>query len=382
MNYPTVRVSGTAEERGRQYGEQARERIERSIALYARLLEKRVGWDWSGVTSRVGAYRDEIESQTDYLPELAGIAAGAGINLLDVVALNSRTELVALANVESPGGGKADGCTAFGLPARGDARSSGALVGQTWDWLTPTVGTVVILEVVRDDGPNYVTAVEAGILAKAGLNSAGLAICTNFLVTASDGAQPGLPYHVTLRALYDQETLPEALGSIYEHRRASSANYLLAHEDGGTIDVEVTPGGPEGVHLHQAEDGSVTHANHFLADVAGDTSIPTSPDSPFRQARIDGLLAGVATDVGWERLEAILADHANFPRSICAHSDLRVPEHEREVTAYGLIMDPAARRMRLADGNPCTADWRDLPVGDLLADKRADRESFAPAIRA
>ena len=32
--YPHVRVSGGPSERGRQYGEQARERVERSVALY------------------------------------------------------------------------------------------------------------------------------------------------------------------------------------------------------------------------------------------------------------------------------------------------------------------------------------------------------------
>lgn len=380
MIYPTIRISGEPEQRGRQYGELARERVHRSVALYARLMEKRAGWGWADTTARVRPFLKAIEEQTDYLPELAGIAAGADVELLDIVALNSRTELVALANRETHRHDKADGCTAFGLGANGPRES--VLIGQTWDWLTPTVGTVVVLEVRREDGPNYVTVVEAGLAAKAGLNSAGLAICTNFLVTSHDGTRPGLPYHLTLRALFDQETLPEALASLNGYSRASSANYLLAHEDGGTVDIEVVPGGHEAVHVHQTTGGVITHANHFVAVVAGDTSILTSPDSPFRHSRIDALLASPGSGLGRSELQSVLSDHANFPRSICAHSDLRVVEHEREVTAYGLIMEPSARRMHLADGNPCTAEWRELDVSDVLTDTRASRETIAPAIRA
>ena len=81
-----------------------------------------------------------------------------------------------------------------------------------------------------------------------------------------------------------------------------------------------------------------------------------------------------------DRLQGILADHASFPRSICAHADLRKPEYERETTAFGLVMDVAARRMFLSDGNPCAADWRELDVADILRDVRPEAELRAPAL--
>ena len=53
--------------------------------------------------------------------------------------------------------------------------------------------------------------VEAGLLAKTGMNAAGLGLVTNALVTDADVGEPGLPYHVLLRAVLDCGTVTEAL---------------------------------------------------------------------------------------------------------------------------------------------------------------------------
>src|SRR6266446_10660130 len=70
-------------------------------------------------------------------------------------------------------------------------------------WLLHAAQTLVVLEARPDDGPDFVTVVEAGLLAKAGLNAAGLGLVTNALVTDADVGEPGLPYHVLLRAILD-----------------------------------------------------------------------------------------------------------------------------------------------------------------------------------
>lgn len=381
MVYPTIRVSGDAWTRGAQYGELARARIIRTIEMYARVLSVRAGWSWDAARERAVAFRDEIDSSTDYLPEMAGIAHGAGVELLDIVAINARTELLSTASRRS-GPHRSDGCTAIGMVDDATAVRPRVVVGQTWDWLAPTIDTVVVLDVRRDDGPDYVTVVEAGILAKTGMNSAGLGVCTNFLVTSNDGDGRGVPYHVTLRALFDQETLPEALTTLQTMDRASSANYLLGHEDGMCVDVEAEPGGSERLHLHHPIDGVIAHANHFLAVADGDVSVLTTPDSPFRQARIESLIGGVGVSADRESIQRALSDHANFPRSICAHADLRVADDEREVTSFGLTMDLAARRMFLTDGNPCVNRWRELDVAETLTDSRPPRAKIAPALHA
>jgi Acyl-coenzyme A:6-aminopenicillanic acid acyl-transferase. len=142
-----------------------------------------------------------------YLEELRGIADGAGLDLADVLAINVRTEVMYAAKArQAPRTGTQPPvpqppaeCSAFAcVPAPG--QNDPVLIGQNWDWLLHSAQTLVVLEVRQDEGPDFVTVVEAGLLAKTGMNAAGLGLVTNALVTDADVGEPGLPYHVLLRA--------------------------------------------------------------------------------------------------------------------------------------------------------------------------------------
>ena len=117
------------------------------------------------------------------------------------------------------------------------------LLGQNWDWLIHAWETTVVLESEQDEGPNFVTVVEAGLLAKTGMNAAGLGLVTNTLVSDRDVGEPGVPYHVCLRSLLDAPSIVAAVERLQRARRSSSANYVLAHADGLVVNVESTPGG-------------------------------------------------------------------------------------------------------------------------------------------
>jgi isopenicillin-N N-acyltransferase-like protein len=174
--FPHVRVQGKPRERGRQYGEQARERIGRSIAAYRAVFRHYAGWSWSKVTREARRYEEPIAAYgAAYLEELRGIADGAGVDFDDVLAINTRTEVMFAARARDAARASASalaGCSAFCvLPeASADAHT---LIGQNWDWLLHCYDTVVVLEVQREDGPDFVTVVEAGLLAKTGFNSSG-----------------------------------------------------------------------------------------------------------------------------------------------------------------------------------------------------------------
>jgi isopenicillin-N N-acyltransferase-like protein len=243
--FPHVRVQGKPRERGRQYGEQARERIGLSIAAYRDVFRHYAGWSWSKVTREARRYEEPIAAYgAVYLEELRGIAEGAGVPFDDVLAINTRTEVMfaARARDAARASARARGeCSAFCvLPeASADAHT---LIGQNWDWLLHCGDTTVVLEVQRDDGPDFVTVVEAGLLAKTGFNSSGIGLVTNTLVSDADAGKPGLPYHVALRAILDCEVLSDALAALQRSPRSSSANYLVAHRDGIAVSVEAAPG--------------------------------------------------------------------------------------------------------------------------------------------
>lgn len=368
--YPHVRVAGSASQRGRQYGEQARERVHRSVSAYRDVFAELAGWDWQTVRAEAARFEAPIAAyRPTYLAEMRGIAEGAGLDFADVLAINVRTEVMFAAKARQAvaNAGPAE-CTAFAV-APAPACPGQTLLGQNWDWLPHTADTVVVLEASQDDAPDFVTVVEAGLLAKTGMNSSGLGLVTNALVTSDDRGEPGLPYHVLLRAIMDCENVSDAITALQAGFRSSSANYLLAHRDGIAIDVEASPGDFSRLYLlYPGDDGVVLHTNHFLADrFAGkDVSVWAMPDSPVRLQR---LRAGVqaAGDQSLATFRALLSDHANYPSGVCSHPDPRMPWYDQGFTAASVLMDLDAQRMWLSDGNPCTAPYRELDYSGFLA---------------
>ena len=132
-----------------------------------------------------------------------------------------------------------------------------------------------MLEARPDDGPDFVTVVEAGLLAKAGLNAAGLGLVTNAMVTDADVGEPGLPYHVLLRAILDCSTVTGALEVLQAGPRSSSANYLVAQAGGAALDIEAAPGDVTCLYpLFPDEDGLLLHTNHFQAPFQAERTGP------------------------------------------------------------------------------------------------------------
>src|ERR1700733_1258520 len=193
--YPHVRVTGTAEQRGRQYGEQAAARVRRSVSAYRVVFAQVAGWDWATVRAEAARFEAPIAAfGPRYLAEMRGLAAGAGLAFLDVLAINVRTEVMFAAKARQAANitaatARPGECSAFAV-APSPGRRGPTLIGQNWDWLPHAADTVVVLEARQDEGPDFVTVVEAGLLAKTGMNSSGLGLVTNALVTADDAGEP------------------------------------------------------------------------------------------------------------------------------------------------------------------------------------------------
>ncbi|MFI4986299.1 MAG: C45 family autoproteolytic acyltransferase/hydrolase [Alphaproteobacteria bacterium] len=358
---PRVVVEGTAIERGRQYGAQARVRIHRSIGHYRALFAHRAGLDWPSAVARAAGYKRDIgRFAPQCLEEMAGIAEGAGVGLGDILALNARSELMFTAAARKAAApGLAGECTSFAvLPEASELGHT--IVGQNWDWLPFACDTAMILEVHRDDGPNFLSILEAGHLAKIGVNAAGLAVCTNTLVSLADDGRQGVPYHVLLRVLLDAETMTEALRTLYAARRAFSGNYLIAHADGLAADVETIAGGASGVHVVMPEGGLLAHANHFLSPAFArlDARLATHPNTLFRADALGRALGKAAPAVGLEHLKAALRGHLNHPDGVCSHPDERAHPLERRATIMSMIADLNEGCIWLTPGPPCASDYR------------------------
>jgi isopenicillin-N N-acyltransferase-like protein len=368
--FPHIRVGGGPRERGIAYGEQARDRVRRSVEAYREAFQAEAGWDWATVTEHARAYEPAIERfEPRYMEEIRGIAEGAGLGAADVLAINVRTEVMFAAKARqaaSPSRRPGE-CTAFAVvPER--AADGHTLLGQNWDWLLHAEDTVIVLEAEQDTAPDYVTVVEAGLLAKTGMNSSGMGLVTNALVSDADVGAAGIPYHVALRAMLDAENISDAYAALQRGFRSSSANYLLAHVDGLAVDIEAAPGDFDELYLTFPSDGVLVHTNHFVSPrfSGRDVGLWVMPDSPFRLARITSAVAERGS-LSIDTFREALADHANHPSGVCCHPDPRFDRLDQGTTVASILMDLDTATMWVADGHPCTAPYRELDYGAFLS---------------
>jgi isopenicillin-N N-acyltransferase like protein len=364
---PRVRVEGTDYERGLRYGTRARPRVRRSVRAYRRVFAHYTGWNWETVRREAARFEAPIgDFRPGYLDEMRGIADGAGLDPADVLAINVRTEVMYSAKARNAPRacqlpqGPAE-CTAFAV-APSPGQPGATLLGQNWDWLTHSAQTLIVLEVRQDNGPDFVTVVEAGLLAKTGMNAAGLGLVTNALVTDADVGAPGLPYHVLLRAILDCTTVTEALAVLQSGVRSSSANYLIAHSSGAVLNIEAAPGDFTRLYPLFPEHGVLLHTNHFLSPHLHptDLSLWAMPDSAVRLQRLAAGALDTTGPVMLDHFRDLLADHADYPFSICSHPDPGRPDYEQAATIASVLMDLTARRIWVTAGNPCQAPYEQL----------------------
>ena len=353
-------IAGGPRERGRAYGERARDRVHGTVALYESIFGAYTSLSWSQVRDRAGRFVAAIDAYDEQvLPEIEGIAEGAGLDAEDVLAANLRTEIMFGLDTR-PGHAAMKECTALGVAG------GHPLVGQTWDWKPGARETVVLLACAPHDRPGFVSIVEAGLLAKCGMNEAGVGVALNALQSSRDRGEPGVPLHVVLRRAITSGSLDEAEDAIARGPRASSGNYLLGSRDGRIVDLEVLPGGPEDVF----RPASLAHTNHFLRPTPRpfkDLARIDGDESVRRHGEADGALA---TGRDLAALTATLRSHEGWPESICQHGDPDEDPALDHVTVAAMVADLGAGVLHAADGNPCERPFETFDVAGLLAEAR------------
>jgi isopenicillin-N N-acyltransferase-like protein len=361
-----VSVSGSPAECGSAYGSATRERTRANLAAYQRRFREQAGLDAAAVRAAGEQFRAATLAHHPRIAAmLDGLAAGAGVPVAEIYALNARTELLYGHPVPQD-----EGCTAIGV--LGTHTGTGhLLLAQNWDWHPDQVDAILLLRTTDERGHTVLTLAEAGMLAKAGLNSAGVGQCLTMLASDRDGLgagrPPGIPYHVLARATLEADSLAWALRVACRSPRNSSVNLLLGQAgerpvDGELIDLELVPG--DVGWLHPAG-GMITHANHLeTALPVHDIQRDWGGSSLFRAARARRLLAEpvAAGKTGVDELAEVLADHASFPHAICRHPDPRLPPLEHSQSVCSVLLDLTARRFGFAPGPPCqhTYTWLDL----------------------
>lgn len=367
--FPIIEVSGTARERGLQHGLQARARIARSIATYARLFAY-CGIDWQGAQRLGAGYRELIgDLDAALLAEIEGIASGAGRHADEILALNARTEIlppsypgephpdqrrIAAANVKQgvPDWGE---CTSVAVkPAQSAAGTT--LLAQNWDWLGAQRAALVLLRVRGAGNASCLTLTEAGMLAKIGLNDRGFGVCLNILRSSDDGSHPGVPVHVLLRALLARDSVADAVAFAAKLTFGASSNVLCADASGDTAALEFSP---RGLEVLRGADAALCHTNHFLAPAAAkhQASLAPSLSTVPRLARITALTGAHLGKYSITDLQRMLRDESDGYLSICRRPDPALAPEACIETVASVVMDLGARVMHIAPDVPSKIDF-------------------------
>ena len=350
---PLVELSGDAFEQGRQHGLALREQIAHNVEVYYDRFLREGQLQADDVRERAARYLPLLKSFPDYFESMRGVAEASGQPLIDVAMLNARYELLYYQYSVIPVGAP-DGCTSFAVLPDTTADNH-LLIGENWDWI-PEVQSALLHW--RSDGLETLSFTEAGIVGgKIGLNSAGLGLAINGLLTTSDDwSRLVKPFHVRCYEMLRSSTLQGAASIVTGLRRACSTNFVLAQVPDRAIDIEAAP---DTCTTFGPRQGVLTHSNHFLDPTHLGVEEPKAdrrPHSHTRLARLQALLEA-SRPLSVADMQARLRDHDNFPDSVCRHIHPDDPPEEACVTVVSAVMDLTARTLFLTDGPPCEREY-------------------------
>jgi isopenicillin-N N-acyltransferase-like protein len=342
----TIELRGTSFDIGLEHGVLGKKEVHRSLETYEQLFKGYASLSWKEAREKALLHVNAIEAyRPEYLREMEGIAQGAGVDFEDILTLNTRSE-IALTNTP-------DGCTSLAIT---EPRSSNTWLAQNWDWKGEQTDSLLFLKINQQNKPNIEMVTEGGIIGKIGCNDAGVGVCLNALMTKT--WEPKVPIHLGLRAILDSYSFDEALSAVRDNQMASPAHFLIASKEKKMMSVEVSP---IYTALIKPENGVLLHTNHICAPAMQDVVFDSPKDDSYQRLKIvDKLVDSLHDDIKADDIFSLLANHDNFPDSICRHENPNRLPHEKMVTVFSIVMDLTSNKLSLSLGSPCLRSETDV----------------------
>ncbi|OBZ69773.1 Acyl-coenzyme A:6-aminopenicillanic-acid-acyltransferase form [Grifola frondosa] len=311
FNVPRIQLGGSSYEIGLKHGQLLAPQIRDQLEIYRALFREICKFEWPQVLEVAAQFRVAIRNLApDLLDEMQGIADGVGdIDLLDIVALNSRSEIAL------------DLGTELGL--------------ENIDGEKPRDGIDH-----KDRKAHYMDGHRPGIVGKIGFNSASVGVCLN-AIRARPMLPSLLPIHLLLRLALECTSIDTAISTIERLGGTASSQHILIADANGSRGLELSPRG--GIYLTEDADGIVVHTNHFLQNKLVDEP-PWLTGSPIRLERAHQLCAEIIKDVGRDSLGEVVdagllrsrlfCDTVNSPQAICCTPD---PMRQASIGHYSIL---------------------------------------------
>jgi isopenicillin-N N-acyltransferase-like protein len=307
----------------------------------------------------LGAVAVTREWAPELVAEMQGVADGAGVPLWMIAALNARTEILAVA--EAARAGECSAIVHTGSAPGADGPGSAVLGGQSWDWHDELADGWHV-QSVRGDALGFAGITEHGILAKIGVNEAGVGVLFNILGHEDDGAT-GVPVHLVARkVLGTAASFTDAISILREAPVSASTVMTVVTADQSAC-VELSPAGA--AVIPPDEQGWLLHTNHFVDPelARSDLRGRREPETYDRMRVLSARLRDLPGLDGVDHLAALLTVHPDDGAEVCCHPPVDGRLGTRWSTLATIAVEPAARRVMVHPGGPCSAKpstW--LPV--------------------
>ena len=320
-----VRVEGDTSARGRRAGELLGDLVDRSLAFYR---------DYLGDRRRdLAPFRRSAErALPEHVAWLDAFAAGAGVDVEELFAVNALEELEQRAPVER--------CSTFASVGEGYA-----LLGHNEMWLKGDRGNVAVMVEQPTEGPAVASPTIACCLPAVGLNAHRLAFGVDSLTARDD--RVGVPRVFVSRHVLDAASRDDAKRRASLLGRAGGYGYVVA-TPGESFTIETT--------AEQAAilDGPAPHTNHYLAPELQDLGDEGSASSTARYAHLRRLLRERPPRTPDDAM-AILRDHACNP----------TPDGD-SVVVFSMVCEVESGRMWIAPGDPAETAYEEVDLAGVV----------------
>lgn len=267
-----LKLGGSAYDMGYQHGKLYRDAIRMFTEDRVDLSQSE---HWTGRNlskSAVLALAEAcVEAHQAYAPdlmeELQGMADATDLSLAELVINNGFTDFIDVVYSVGDPARKAltpqivaDNCTAFLVPNNHAVNGQG-MYGQTWDMHATATPYVILIHGTPDHAPNFLAFTNTGCVGMIGMNSEGIAVGINNLMS-TDG-QIGVTWPFVVRKILQQDNLDSALDCLTSAPLAGAHNYMLMDKHGDGYEVEAMS---SNVHVEKLEAETIAHTNHCLVD--------------------------------------------------------------------------------------------------------------------
>lgn len=374
MVLKTITLTGTPQEMGRQHGEELREQVRGMIrtrvglaAEAAARANPRLDEKWC-----LALAEESVPVLQRYsLPvfnELAGIAEAANLTLGEMIIGNGWTDFKDLLALRVQAAGREETtCECTSLVVGGNLTADGrTYLAQTWDMNVSAGQYLVLVRREPSRGPVTLSLTTAGCLSLIGLNACGLAIGNTNLAPLD--ARPGVFYLALIHQVLAQQAFEDAVETVTTTPRMSGHYYHVGGPDGEFMGIETTATRHE---LVVPPLGSYAHTNHYLQERLLESGLTTEagPNTLGRQERMVALTAALAAGTTATDISQLLQNHEG-EHPICRHSD----DPAGAATLGAAVMCPQARRLWVAAGNPCQAEFEAYELEPYAAPERSGGE--------